>query len=324
MGEHWRREVLEPELLAEPEADHNDRLPAHIKAFRMLVVPTRDSEKQSTILATWRALLPGLAQLWYRCEQTWTSGWPFKLLRLLLPIPTDEKNNIAAGFLQCNTCCLGNEGSVASDLHHMAMELHATTEGRIGFLLGPWCTQVLTTWGIGLSTTIQDIECGNAKIKKAHKTGRPQHEATLGAKMLVSEAGNHFFQRQGKWPENRLRNALEILSERGRVSWDGDGTKKRKRRHAFELFRRDYNSTKRMLDGPLPLVSNPEYSLGVSRAYTNLSPEARRMYEDEAAIINDLRKQQGPLIEDDKTAIVPLQEATRFYAFEPTTGAVYL
>ncbi len=80
---------------------------------------------KAVVQQVWRALLPGLAQLWFRVADCWQDRWPFKLLQLLREELTQpERNTIATDFLaQAKSCCLDEGGNLAKMLKTFADEL---------------------------------------------------------------------------------------------------------------------------------------------------------------------------------------------------------
>ena len=88
----------------------------------------------------------------------------------------------------------------------------SSEELQIAFLLGPWVRQVLLTLATSVSVTIHDLECGNAQIRKSHRSGRPQNVATLAAKGVIWAARNGFYRIHGKFPDDAYDDAMQKVA----------------------------------------------------------------------------------------------------------------
>ena len=298
----------------------------------------RHGDDHRVILSVWRSLLPGLAQLWYRMKKSWRDFWPYKLLRLLLDISDAEKEQIALDLIRSRRCCFGQGGTLAQDLYDLAHSYPTETE-QVAFLLGPWCIRLIHRWAIILSATIQDLECGNAKIKKTHKGGRPQKEATLSAKMLISESLNQHYQMHKQWPEDKFRSTLEVLekrsSSRSIIAMDA----RKRKTSVYDVFRRSYSRSvstmqdRSQLSVPLACVYNAEHRLDESLAYARLSTDMRATLKESAEIENLKNNVVRGASSDEVVALASRRgssdiapyvkpSAERFYKYQCAIGGV--
>lgn len=269
-----RSQVVECPPYVEP-------LPSHLLAFRTLVAP-EPSERPAVVKSTWRALLPGLAQMWYRLVVLWRETWPYKLL-LLIDGDTDEdaKTSIALDLLTSLPCCFGQGGSLALDLHELALELNNTESDQVAFILGPWCRKIITAWSRTISVTIHDVECGNAMVKNCMPTGRPHTLASLAAKGLIHDSISEFYAVHSKWPRDKFKeSAAELLQELRAGTQTGTAKRKRKRETcAYDVFRKEQTVQAKSLGVNTPLLSKPEAVLKTCEAYASLSLEEIKGYE---------------------------------------------
>ena len=244
-------------------------MPEHILAFRAVVAPT-PYLRPAVLKATWRALLPGLAQIWYRFVVLWRHHWPYKLL-LLLNCEYGAGRQIAIDLLHSRECCFGQGGSIAIDLYDLAHALYDDEEEQIQFLLGPWCIKVIQAWSRKISITIQDVECGNAWVKRAMPTGRPHTLASLAAKGLIQDSISQFFAVHNQWPNDKFKDsAVEILKDlrnKKKVKKNSRAT------CGYDLFRKEHFAMLRDRGVSFKHATSPETQLSVSEAYAKLSLE---------------------------------------------------
>ena len=243
-------------------------MPEHILAFRAVVAPIAYL-RRAVVKATWRALLPGLAQICYRFFVLSRHHWPYKLL-LLLNCEYGAGREIAIDLLHSRECCFGQGGSIAIDLYDLAHALYDDEEEQIQFLLGPWCIKVIQAWSRKISITIQDVECGNAWVKRAMPTGRPHTLASLAAKGLIQDSISQFFVVYNQWPKDKFKDsAVEILQDlrnKKKVKKNSRAT------CGYDLFRKEHFAMLRDR-GVSFQIKNPETTLSVSEAYAKLSLE---------------------------------------------------
>lgn len=144
-----------------------DPSPAQLATLRHLFArgPVEHAE---VIKALWRALVPGLAQVWYRFVVLWRHPWPYKLLNFIRgDIDLDFRMSLAMDLIHAKECCFGHWGSIPRGLYDLAMLLYYSDEERIQCVLGPGCTKVVQTLSTTISTTIHDLESLNAVIKRS-------------------------------------------------------------------------------------------------------------------------------------------------------------
>ena len=255
-------------------------LKPQIAAFRHISVPNV-SEKPHVVWATWRSLLPGTAQLWYRLKVSWCRHWPHKLLQIVREdLSWIERAKVAVDLLGASPCCLGSGGSMAKDLKLLAERLFHAEEDRVAFLLGSWCRRILTMWAAVLSPSIADLECSNAWLKRAHSSGRPQNLATLAVKKYLKDNITEFYRVHGRQPVNKFAETIKCVE----CLLPKPPKKIRRKSCAYDAFRLEYAEARRLTHvGPLPLGSSPEGAFDIGIAYGRLTPIEREAYALKAA-----------------------------------------
>ena len=135
-------------------------------AFRSL----QGEDMEHSILYLWCALLPALAQLWYRFS-IYFSYFPFRLLILVSAYESAEvKERVVDAFLSASECCL--DAGFAQLLLAFMGTRRWSTQVRKSFLLSNYFLQVLKTWAHSISISVFDLECKNGGFRNACNGGR--------------------------------------------------------------------------------------------------------------------------------------------------------
>ncbi len=105
-----------------------DNLPAHLQAFRFVYCRAESDGPgawQLVVRKVWRALLPGLGQLWYRFFHCW-QRFPYRLLLLVAPSVSDATqaeidswpDPTGSAFSGCTAVRGGGSGGRAARRRH--------------------------------------------------------------------------------------------------------------------------------------------------------------------------------------------------------------
>ena len=144
------------------------------------------------------ALLPGLAQLWYRGFYVYRC-WPFRLLRLLNPhLPEVEKQSVATAFFTSPECCLDPGCSrklrkwllqrwLGSDASQVPPDKLAECSSKLAALSDPVVKRLLQRIAQDSEVSVIDIECRHARNRRATLGGRPPNFATIAARCYLRE-----------------------------------------------------------------------------------------------------------------------------------------
>lgn len=301
-------------------------LPPHVDAFRELLVPDA-YEKPLLVLSVWRSLLPGLAQLWYRWKVTWRDLWPLKLLQFLrVDLDHGDKSKVAEDLLDCESCCLGNGGSIAADLKDIALS-YPTHDEQIRFLLCPWSLRLISTWSLALSSSIADLECGNAKIKKTTTSGRPQECRDSCIQYRAVGGGGQFLPSNGHSTRESVQDHTRIVVWK---RWRKRETEQTEIISLYDEFRKEYYESRRQLEDIPSRISTPEAAFDMSDAYRSFKDSRQHTYT--AAITDrqpDVQQQESPLVPLEPSgtrALVPCgnMKAIRCYKLECAPGGKQL
>ncbi len=147
--------------------DGDPKLPDHVQAFRDISSTSR--ARTSPILCLWSALLPALAQLWYRFA-IYFSRWPFKLLVLVSSaVSAEEKVRVVTQFLQALECCL-DAGCSRPFLAFLKGKLGSFQE-KVDFLMSEYFLNILKTWAHSISISVFDLECNKRCIQERLQWG---------------------------------------------------------------------------------------------------------------------------------------------------------
>jgi hypothetical protein len=199
--------------------------PLHIRGFRSMF-----SGHSTLILKTWRVLLPGLAQLWFRLKFMFTQ-FPFRLLLLIDDnTSSTDKDRIALELLTAPQCCL--DSGFSAQLVAIAQRI--APHDRVAqqrFIRGSWTFAVLTNFNLSVQGTIIDLECTNAHVRNFQLNGRPPSFSTTSAKCFIHEAECLFKARWHRNPQDHLHDAIRSFQSVSGQLIDGEAL-----RYHFLLF----------------------------------------------------------------------------------------
>ena len=179
------------------------------------------------------ALIPGMAQLWFRGKYMYTT-WPWPLLRLL-----DDNfpgaGDLAEQFMFSKSCCLDQGFSVP--LHRHLCSVVTGASGNLGWrgatpsgievqphtpavlrsaarllasLGDPICKAVLQLVSEDLEASVIDVECRHARHRRTTvgPGGRPPNFATVAARCYLRERALLHSQVTGTVPDSHFSNML--------------------------------------------------------------------------------------------------------------------
>jgi len=179
------------------------------------------------------ALVPGMAQLWFRGKYMYTT-WPWPLLRLLDDTFTGA-SELAEQFMFAKSCCLDKGFSVP--LHRHLCSVVAGASGNLGWrgaapsglevqprtpvvlrnaaqllatLGDPICKAVLQLVSEDLEASVIDVECRHARHRRTTvgPGGRPPNFATVAARCYLRECASLHSQVTGTVPDAHFSKML--------------------------------------------------------------------------------------------------------------------
>lgn len=181
------------------------------------------------------ALIPGMAQLWFRGKYMYTT-WPWPLLRLLDDRFTGA-SNLAEQFMFAKSCCLDPGFSVP--LHRHLCRVVSGASGNLGWrgataapsgpefqphppavlrkaahllatLGDPICRAVLELVSEDLEASVIDVECRHARHRRTTvgPGGRPPNFATVAARCYLRECALVHAQVTGTVPDAHFSKML--------------------------------------------------------------------------------------------------------------------
>ncbi len=184
----------------------SDTPTAHVAAFRHLFGSSAD-----IIFKVWRALLPGLAQLWFRASWHF-QRFPYRLILLVAPkVPQKVRQAVARELITAPDCCL--DVGMSRILRDVA-RLHAPgqLEQQIAFLQSTYIFTIVLAWTTSVSACIFDLECMNSLIRSFRQGGgRPPDFATTAAKASLHDFELMFRLRWGRNPRDHMSDAMSAM-----------------------------------------------------------------------------------------------------------------
>jgi len=162
----------------------------HVQAFRLMFCNGPD--RADRIRTVWASLLAGAAQLWYRLWATW-QRFPYKLLLLAsATTAASEAMEIARELLAAPACCV--DPGLSGPLRDLAVASSASSAGQIDFLLSNRVLAIVRQWATTAPTSIHDIECMNAFVRRLQPggPGRPKDFASAAAHVFLKECAVQF------------------------------------------------------------------------------------------------------------------------------------
>ena len=186
----------------------------HIDAFRRLFFAhgVGNDDAKQVVRSVWQCLLPGQAQLWYRTLVLMTDTFPFRLLLLIAPSPTEElKVQVAGDLLDALPCCL--DDMCSQQLATMARATATSREGQIEYLLSENVSRIIHVFSETESLTVFDLECVNNIVGKVRVSGRCPDFCTAAAKVYIRECGYNFERVHGHRPYDAFQAAQVAVKE---------------------------------------------------------------------------------------------------------------
>lgn len=280
--------VLLPELPDSeiPVAPHV----ACVAAFRHLFAPSPGSEEfAQLVVQTWRCLLPGLTQLWFRFFHSWRNRYPQRLLQMLVVDDDQERQQLACELLELPKCCV--DVGFSAVLRDVAQAEFVDHQDQVRFLCSPYVQAIIKYWSEAASPSIADIECVNASIKRSRCEGRPEHFARSAAKATVREAVFQFRRAHGREPRDCIKVAADALFatlDQGTRSNKG-GAPKHQRSGWQMWLREQYKHLKETLhttDRRAVFFSGAEVKKRLAETWRTLSWEQRAEWDMKAKLEN--------------------------------------
>ncbi len=227
-----------------------------------------DGPAKNPVATLRAALLPGLAQVWYRALYKFTVVWPWPLLALLDVQGTPEAMEIAQALLSAEPCCLDSGFSVPLRTYlqrRYGMDV-AVLAPVIANLTDALLRVLLTQWREDMEVSVVDCECRHARHRRGEHGGRPPHFSTSAAQCYLRECAILHAQVTGTPQQHQWASAVHetqrFLEDQGR------GKESRKRKSgpvanpyfAFraDCERRHRTARSRGLHNPLQLPADAE------------------------------------------------------------------
>ena len=226
-----------------------------------------EGDSIAAVRDVWRALLPGAAQLWFRCYYTWLELWPFKLLQLVRDdVSLFHKYDTANALFASEICC--RDGGLTDTIFKLALSHFETREQRVSFVLSQYVISIIRSWAANLIISITEIECFNAQVKHFTVSGRPEDFSMTSAKGLLRNAVAEFRQQHGRMPQDRFNASVNVVQEtlQGMGGTEG-ATSSRKsgpqrgKRNAYNCFTREMVRQHKALH----VIPNPKQFFSLQR-----------------------------------------------------------
>lgn len=266
-------------------------LPAHIAGFRHLFCQRGSTDFPSTAKHLWRALIGGVAQMWFRLFYSFTKQWPYMLLLLISDVAMELMLEVINNFLFAAVCCM--DAGFTRVLRHLVDVNFVTVAEKRAFMLSNYIKVILLALAKHLSASIADIECFNAVIKRfGSRGGKQEYFSSMCARAIIHEAISLFKRVHHRSPTN-IMSASKAAMDKERQHILESSRKKGRRLNTttgynqfvdeqFQLHR----DTTFITDVRAEVFQNMDLRSAISAKWHNLEWHDKSVYEVKAANIN--------------------------------------